>query len=153
MRSNIVKLNLPELPIRVNVENDVEKIFDPIRKKWLILTPEEWVRQNFLLFMHHVYKYPLGLAETEKQFNLFNTIKRADIVFNNRELKPRVIVECKSPNVKLDNEVFEQVINYHMAINADFLIVTNGMEHYVFYNDDGKVKFLEEIPEYKEANN
>ena len=137
------------MPVRIKVEEDVEKIFDPIRKKWLILTPEEWVRQRFLLFMHHIYKYPLSLSETEKHFNLFNTIKRADIVFNTRDFKPRIIVECKAPSVKLDNDVFDQVINYHMVLNADFLIVTNGMEHFVFEFVNGKVKFLDEIPSYK----
>lgn len=152
MRSNIVKLNLPELPVRVNIENGVEKIYDPIRKKWLLLSPEEWVRQYFLLFMHHVYKYPLSLAETEKQFKLFNTIKRADIVFNDRKLKPHIIVECKAPKIKLNQEVFDQLINYHIALNANYLIITNGMEHYIFHFIDGKVEFLTEIPEYKSIN-
>jgi len=144
----MLKLNLPELPVRVKVEDNVEKIFDPIRKKWLLLSPEEWVRQYFLLFMHHVYKYPLSLAETEKKFDLFNTIKRADIVFYNRELNPQVIVECKAPSVKLNKDVFDQLINYHMALKAEYLIITNGMEHYIFQFIKGKVKFLKEIPSY-----
>jgi hypothetical protein len=147
-----VKLNLPQLPLRIRKEKEGEKIFDPVRKKWLLLTPEEWVRQNFLLFMHHVHHYPLSLTETEKHFQLFNTNKRADIVFNTSNLKPRIIVECKAPSIKLDKEVFDQVINYHMAIEADFLIITNGLEHYIFQFKKGKVKFLENIPLFEKIH-
>lgn len=148
MSLKLPKLNLPEFPIRIKTEKGINKIFDPVRKKWLILTPEEWVRQSFLLFMHHINNYPLSLSETEKKLNLNNTVKRADIVFNDTNLKPRVIVECKAPEIKLTKEVFEQVSRYYFALKADVLIVTNGMEHFAFSFKDKKVVFLEEIPKY-----
>jgi hypothetical protein len=143
------KLNLPNLPLRLKTENGQSKIFDPVRKKWLLLTPEEWVRQSFLLFMHHYHNYPLSLAETEKVLNLNKTVKRADIVFNDNNLNPRVIVECKAPEIKLTNKVFEQVNRYYFALKADVLIVTNGMEHFAFQFKDNKVEFLNEIPNYQ----
>lgn len=144
----LAKLNLPKLPVKLKTEHGVSKIFDPIRKKWLNLTPEEWVRQSFLLFMNSQYHYPLSLSETEKRLSLNNTQKRADIVFYDNLLKPRVIVECKAPEVKLTKEVFEQVSRYYFAIQADVLIVTNGMDHYAFRYKDGQVEFLKDIPDY-----
>ena len=149
MSRKLPKLNLPNIPVKIKTEDGVDKIFDPIRKKWLILTPEEWVRQSFLMYMHHVNSYPLSLAETEKQLNLFNTQKRADIVFNDRTLKPRVIVECKAPHIKLTKEVFEQVSRYYVALKADVLIVTNGMEHFAFTLGKDKIQFLEGIPTFE----
>jgi len=142
------KLNLPDVPLRIKQEDGQNKIFDPIRKKWLLLTPEEHVRQSFLLYMNQVNDYPLGLTETEKQVTLNNTIKRADIVFYDQRLKTRVIVECKAPKIKINNEVFEQVSRYHFALAADVLIVTNGLEHFAFKMDKEKIQFLNEIPNF-----
>ena len=148
MSLKLPKLNLPDVPIRIKQEDGLYKIFDPIRKKWLLLTPEEHVRQSFLLYMNQVNEYPLSLAETEKQVTLNNTIKRADIVFYDQELRTRVIVECKAPNIKINNEAFEQVSRYHFALSADVLIVTNGLEHFAFKMDKEKIHFLNEIPNF-----
>jgi len=143
------KLNLPDLPVRIKRESGEDKVFDPIRKKWLLLTPEEWVRQSFLLYMNHIHHYPLSLAQTEKRLKLNNTIKRADIVFYDNLLKARVIVECKAPEIKLSKDVFEQLSRYYFALHADVLIVTNGMEHFAFSYVNNKVKYLTEIPDFK----
>ena len=153
MSPKVSKLNLPELPVKLKRIKEQDQIFDPVRKKWLLLTPEEWVRQSFLLFMHHVFHYPLSLTETEKQLQLFNTTKRADIVFYDSTLKARVIVECKAPKIKLTTEVFEQVSRYYVALNADVLIVTNGMEHFAFTFRNNKIHFLDEIPSYNMLTN
>ena len=144
----LTKLNLPEVPVRLKQDNGEQKIFDPVRKKWLVLTPEEWVRQSFLLYMHHFNNYPLSLAETEKKLKLNATLKRADIVFFDNAMNAKVIVECKAPEIKLNKAVFEQVSRYFFALNADVLIVTNGMEHFAFRFIDGKVEFLKEIPKF-----
>lgn len=144
----LAKLNLPKLPVRIKEEAGISKIFDPVRKKWLILTPEEWVRQSFLLFMNSEFHYPLSLAQTEKRLNLNHTQKRADIVFYDNLLKPRVIVECKAPEIKLTKEVFEQVSRYYFSLQADVLIVTNGLQHFAFKYTDQQIEFLNEIPDY-----
>ena len=149
MSSILAKLNLPEYPLKLKTENGIKKIFDPIRKKWLQLTPEEWVRQSFLMYMHEEKKYPLSLTETEKLLKLYNTTKRADIVFNDRSLRPIVIVECKAPEVKLDQSTFDQIIRYHYALKVKVLIITNGLKHYAFRFTNDKFEFLEEIPEYE----
>lgn len=145
----LTKLNLPDVPVRLKQDGNERKIFDPTRKKWLVLTPEEWVRQSFLLYMHHFNNYPLSLAETEKKLNLNQTVKRADIVFFDNNLNARVIVECKAPEIKLNKSVFEQVSRYYFALNADVLIVTNGLEHFAFRYKDEKVEFLKEIPKFE----
>lgn len=142
------KLNLPDQPVRIKRESGEDRIFDPIRKKWLMLTPEEWVRQSFLLFMNRVHHYPLSLAQTEKRLKLNDTVKRADIVFYDNRLKARVIVECKAPEIKLTNDVFEQLSRYYVALHADVLIITNGMEHFAFSYQNNKVMFLTEIPDF-----
>jgi len=148
----LTKLNLPEVPVKLKREEGIDKIFDPVRKLWLQLTPEEWVRQSFLLYMHHVNDYPLSLAETEKQIQLYNTIKRVDIVFNDRNYKPRVIVECKAPHIKLNKAVFEQVSRYYFSLAAETLIVTNGMEHFAFRMAENEIQFLTEIPKFEQDN-
>jgi hypothetical protein len=144
----LANLNLPKLPVRLKQENGVDMIFDPIRKKWLHLTPEEWVRQSFVLFMHTVHHYPLSLIETEKQLKLNNTRKRADIVFYDNTLKARIIVECKAPEIKLNKDVLEQLSRYYFSLKTDLLIITNGMEHYAFRFLDDKVEFMHEIPDF-----
>ena len=150
MSLKLTKLNLPELPVRIKEEGDIRRIFDPVRKIWLLLTPEEWVRQSFLMYMHHVNHYPLSLTETEKHIQLFNTTKRVDIVFNNRNYKPRVIVECKAPHIKLDSSVFEQLGRYYHTLAAEVLIITNGMEHFAFKMDEKEMVFLSEIPKFED---
>lgn len=143
------KLNLPLVTPRLKEIDGEQKIFDPVRKKWLVITPEEWVRQSFLLYMHQFNNYPLSLTETEKKLKLNNTLKRADIVFFDTNLNARVIVECKAPEIKLNKEVFEQVSRYYFALKADVLIVTNGLEHFAFKYEKGKVEFLNEIPKFE----
>lgn len=143
------KLNLPEVPLKLKSEGGVEKIFDPIRKKWLQLTPEEWVRQSFLMYMHLEKNYPLSLFETEKRIKLYQTTKRVDILFNDRSLKPKIIIECKAAHINLNQAVFEQVIRYHYALKAEILIITNGMNNYAFKLGEKDVEYLKEIPNYE----
>jgi hypothetical protein len=143
------KLNLPETDIKLKPEGKSIFIFDPIRKKWLNLTPEEWVRQNLIMFLHNQLHYPLSLMETEKQFKLFNTVKRADIILNNSNLNPLVIVECKAPDVKIDQNVFDQAIRYSMALDVNYLFISNGLKHYVVDLNNEKPVFLDHLPEYE----
>ena len=148
MNKRLPILNLPELTVKVKSEGEL--IFDPVRKKWLKLTPEEWVRQNLIMYLHTYLHYPLSLMETEKQFKLFNTIKRADIVLNDTNLKPIIIVDCKSTNVKIDQGVFDQAIRYNMALGVKYLFISNGIKHFAIKLDSNKPIYLDKLPDYSE---
>lgn len=148
MNKRLPNLNLPEISVKMKSEGDL--IFDPIRKKWLKYTPEEWVRQNLVLYLNKYLHYPLSLMETEKQIKLFNTIKRADIVLNDASLKPIIIVECKSTKVKIDQEVFDQAIRYHIGLGVQYLFISNGIKHYAIKLDLDNPIFLDKLPDYRE---
>lgn len=148
MNKRLPILNLPEVPVKVKTKGEL--IFDPVRKKWLKLTPEEWVRQNLIMYLHLHLHYPLSLMETEKQFKLFNTIKRADIVLHDAILKPIVIVECKSVGIKIDKEVFEQAIRYNMALDVKYLFISNGIKHFAIKLDSKTPVYLDKLPDYSE---
>ena len=125
-------------------------IFDVVRKKHLLLTPEEWVRQNFIHYLNKEKNYPLGLMGVEKMVK-YNSLKtRADIVLYNTEGKANIIVECKSPEVKITQDTFYQIAKYNFQLKVKYLIVTNGMKHYCCKMDyeTNEITFLEEIPVY-----
>jgi len=125
-------------------------IFDVVRKKYLLLTPEEWVRQNFIHYLNKEKKYPLGLMGIEKMVK-YNSLKsRADIVLYNTDGNPNIIIECKAPEVKITQDTFYQIAKYNSKLKVQYLIVTNGMKHYCcsMDYDTNAVTFLEEIPVY-----
>ena len=125
-------------------------IFDVVRKKYLLLTPEEWVRQNFIHYLNKEKKYPLGLMGVEQMVK-YNSLKtRADIVIYNLEGKPNVIVECKAPEVKITQDTFNQIAKYNSQLKVKYLIVTNGMKHFCCQMDyeNNKITFLEDVPAY-----
>ena len=125
-------------------------IFDDVRKKYLLLTPEEWVRQNFIHYLNKEKKYPLGLMGVEQMVK-YNSLKtRADIVIYNLEGKPNVIVECKAPEVKITQDTFNQIAKYNSQLKVKYLIVTNGMKHFCCQMDyeNNKIIFLEDVPAY-----
>jgi hypothetical protein len=143
-------LNLPQYPIKLKEERGTKYIFDPIRKKYLVLQPEEWVRQNFIQFLIQEKGFPASLIAIEKGLKLNELQKRADIVIYDNRGEPIVLIECKSPKVKINQEVFEQVARYNMVFKVPYLIVTNGLEHYcakVNLNANS-FEFLKELPEY-----
>jgi len=146
------KLNLPEYPIKLKEEGGKQYIFDSIRKKYLVLLPEEWVRQNFIQFLIQDKCFAPSLIAIEKGLKLNELNKRADIVVYNNQAQPIVLVECKAPNVKINQETFEQVARYNMVFKVPYLIVTNGMNHYCAKIDfkENNFQFLEEIPNYQE---
>jgi len=149
------KLNLPTYKFKLTINEDGKKlIFDEIRKKYVALTPEEWVRQNFLKYLILEKNYPKSLINVEMQLYLNNTSRRSDIVVFSQKAEPKLIVECKATNIKIDNNVFEQVKEYNIKLQVDFLIVTNGLSHYCCKVDYEKNKciFLKDIPNYKELN-
>ena len=145
------KLNLPEYIFRFNKKENKTYIFDDFRKKYVMLTPEEWVRQHFLMYLVTELDFPKSLIAVEAGLKLYKRIKRTDIVVYNKQGNPVLIVECKAPEVKLNEKVFDQVVRYNMALQVNYLIVTNGLDHYCCQLDYEKntYNFLKVIPNYK----
>ncbi|MGI9530414.1 type I restriction enzyme HsdR N-terminal domain-containing protein [Lutimonas sp.] len=143
-------LNLPKYSFRIKNKENKLYIFDQIRKKDLVLTDEEWVRQNFVSFLHQEKKYPLSLMAVEKQCMVNDTIKRTDILVFDKNGAPFIIVECKASHIKINQETFDQIARYNMQLNATYLIVTNGLDHFYCQMDHEakKYTFLREIPNY-----
>jgi type I site-specific restriction endonuclease len=143
-------LSLPIYKLKLKTVEEKIHIFDEVRKKYLLLTPEEWVRQNFIHYLNKEKKYPLGLMGVEQMVK-YNSLKtRADIVIYNLEGKPNVIVECKAPEVKITQDTFNQIAKYNSQLKVKYLIVTNGMKHFCCQMDyeNNKIIFLEDVPAY-----
>jgi type I site-specific restriction endonuclease len=143
------KLNLPVYQFQIQKEGDKAFIYDAHRKKYIALTPEEWVRQHFLKFLIKEKNYAPGLIATEKTIQFNNLTRRCDIVLYNKQGKPLGIVECKSYSERIGQHVFDQIARYTIPLKVKLLIVTNGMEHYACLLDSGQgtYHFLKDIPE------
>jgi hypothetical protein len=122
----MIKIEYPPYQPKIKVENEKEFIFDEVRKRWIVLTPEEWVRQNFLQYLTQKKKYPASLIAVEKEIKLGELKKRFDVVVYDRDSKPWMIVECKEMNVALDKSVLDQVLRYNISLNVPYLVITNG---------------------------
>jgi len=144
------RLNLPTYSFNIKFKEQRKYIFDLIRKKYVLLTPEEWVRQNFLKYLVEEKKYPASLIAVEKEFKLNKLSKRSDVVVYNRLGQPFLIVECKATTVKIDQKVFDQIARYNMKLNVEYLVVTNGLEHYCCKIDleNQNYCFLKDFPEF-----
>ncbi len=145
-----MKLNLPPFSCRVRNTGDAEEIFDPIRRKWVHLTPEERVRQQFVAWLISGLHYPTGLIANEVGISLNSTRRRCDTIIYRRDGRPLMIVEYKAPEVMVTQDVFDQIVRYNMVLHADYLVVTNGLNHYCCKIDykTGNFQFLPQIPEY-----
>ena len=149
------KLNLPEINARIREgKNGKTEIFDEIRKKFVRLTPEEWVRQHFLHFMIFQLGFPASLIVVEAELIYNKLKKRFDILAYRADGKPCFVVECKSPDVEITQAVFDQVAMYNMTLTVDYLAVTNGKSHYACQIDHEKrtYTFLREVPAYDMLN-
>jgi len=144
------RLNLPTYSFNIKFKEQRKYIFDFIRKKYVLLTPEEWVRQNFLKYLVEEKKYSASLIAVEKEFKLNTLSKRSDAVVYNQSGQPFLIIECKATNVKIDQKVFEQIARYNMKLNVEYLVVTNGLVHYCCKIDveNQNYYFLKDIPEF-----
>jgi hypothetical protein len=145
------KLNLPTYNFKFKSSENKTLIFDKLRKKYMVLTPEEWVRQHFIYFLIEEKKYPVSLIAIEKQLTINNLKKRSDILVFNTDGKPEIIVECKAPSIKITQDAFDQIARYNLKLKANYLIVTNGLEHFYCKMDFKKETyiFLKMIPDYK----
>jgi hypothetical protein len=145
----MIKVNYPEPVFRFKEENGKEMIFDFIRKQWLLLNEEEWVRQNFIQFLVQQLKYPSELIAVEKEIQLGDLKKRFDILVYDRDHKPWMLVECKAGEIVLDEKVFLQVLRYNISMPANFLVITNGQFTYAWEKINGELKEIPQMPVWK----
>ena len=144
------KLNFPLYQIPIKNKENKTLVFDSIRKKWLKLVPEEWVRLNCIEFLINEKKISRSLISVEKEFKLNNLKKRFDIVVFNKKGEIYLLVECKAPNVKISQSVFNQITKYNLVLKSKFLMISNGINHYFFTMnfESQKIEFLKELPSY-----
>ncbi len=145
------RLNLPSYQIKISGTQLKPTIFDILRRKYVALTPEEWVRQHFVHYLIEHKNYPTSLLANEVKLQVGDKTLRADSVLYDTNLRPRMIVEYKAPTIKLTQKVFDQISIYNMLLKVDYLIVSNGMESYcckMDYESRGYT-FLKEVPDYK----
>ena len=135
-------LNLPTYQFEIKSSENKQLIFDKIRKKYVVLTPEEWVRQNFVEYLLVNKKYPLSLIAVEKQVTVNKLKKRFDILIFDKKGNHNIIVECKSPKIKITQDSFDQIARYNLTLNAEYLIVTNGITHYYCKLDSKNKKYI-----------
>jgi len=158
-------LNLPVYDVRIKKEGKRTVIFDPVRRKYVALTPEEWVRQHIINYLVTEKKYPVSLISVEMPLKYSGLHKRSDLIINDRNGKPLMIIECKAPEVTITEKAFEQIAIYNLAIKASnslfcgedwggvpYFMVTNGLLHYclIAATENSPARFLNEIPEYGE---
>ena len=147
----MLKLSFPNYEFRLKKIDEKRFIFDEIRKKYIELTAEEWVRQNCIKFLINEKKYKSQLIAVEKKIILNNLSKRFDIIAYDNNGEPNLLVECKAPNIAIRQETFDQILTYNRVINSKYLMITNGIIHYYckIDNIDNKINFLKDIPHYK----
>ena len=149
----MLRLNLPSYETKITESNGKRQIFDTLRRCYVALTPEEWVRQHFVNFLIGYKGYPAALTGNEIAIMLNGMNRRCDTVVYDRALKPRMIIEYKAPTVKITKEVFAQISRYNLILKVDYLIVSNGLQHYCCKMDytNNTFTFLQEIPEYNKV--
>jgi hypothetical protein len=147
----VQKLDFPTYTFRFKNSENKPYIFDDIRKKFVVLQPEEWVRQHCVQYLINKKKYPKLLINVEKELKINNLKKRYDIVVFNTDGSIHLIVECKAPKITINQSTFDQIARYNLALNATYLMVTNGLNHYYCTMDfqEKCYQFLNDIPEYK----
>ena len=145
----MIKVNYPEPVFRFKEDNGKEMIFDLIRKQWLLLNEEEWVRQNFIQFLIQELKYPSELIAVEKEIQLGDLKKRFDILVYDHDHKPWMLIECKAGEISLDEKVLYQVLRYNISMPANFLVITNGQYTYAWEKADAGLKEIHQMPFWK----
>ena len=146
----MLSLNLPAFETKISLRDEKKVIFDVIRKRYVALTPEEWVRQHFVHFLIDHKQYPSALLANEVLLNLNGTKKRCDTVLYTRDLSAKMIIEYKAPHIEITQSVFDQITRYNMVLKVDYLIVSNGMQHFCCRMDYAhqSYTFLQDIPDY-----
>ncbi|HET7733542.1 MAG TPA: type I restriction enzyme HsdR N-terminal domain-containing protein [Paludibacter sp.] len=148
------QLNLPEYDFRIKKQNEKLFIFDTQRKRYVSLTPEEWVRQHFIRFLIEAKGYPAALLAVEKQLNMNGMKKRCDAILYDNEAKPILIIELKAPNVPISQATFDQVAVYNAKLRVDFFMISNGIEHFCckVNTETARYEFFSEIPHFTQIS-
>ena len=146
----MLSLNFPGYDFRFKSSENKQQIFDIIRKKFVALQPEEWVRQHVIHFLSIDKKYPTSLINVEKTLSLNGLKKRYDIVVFNTDGSIHILVECKSPKIIISQDVFDQIARYNLKLKAEYLMLTNGLEHFYcnLNYEEEKYSFLRQIPDF-----
>jgi len=144
----MIKIDYLKTRFKIKKEDGTEYIFDPFRKRWLVLTPEEWVRQNILQYIVEVKNYPVSLIAIEKEIYLGELKKRCDIVIYNRQALPWMIIECKEMNETINAKVLDQILRYHVTLPATYLVITNGSYCFGFEKREGQFYEIDKLPKY-----
>ncbi len=142
-------LNFPDFSFRVRTQGQSKQIYDTVRKRFVALTPEEWVRQNLIRLMSEVYHYPVSLMAVEKKILVNGLSQRADIVVYSKEGQPWLIAECKAPAVIVSQDTFLQAARYNISLNVPYFVLTNGLEHYCLRKSENEFEFISSLPEMK----
>lgn len=144
------ELNLPKFNFNIKTEKNGDYILDEIRKKFVKLTPEEHVRQNYIKYLITEKKYPKSLFAIEYKIEVNKNIMRCDVVIFDKSFSPNIIIECKAPNIKITEKTFNQAIDYYYVLKPNFIILTNGISHYYvkINKKENSFKFIEEIPQF-----
>ena len=147
----MISLNLPSFDIKIRSEGNRAVVLDPLRRRWVALTPEEWVRQHFVNLLVSEKHYPATLVANEVQLSVGEKVMRADTVVYDRTLRPRMIVEYKAPTVALTQKVFDQISAYNLLLHVDYLLISNGLQHFCCRMDyeHHSYIFLPDIPDYE----
>ncbi|HIZ68927.1 MAG TPA: type I restriction enzyme HsdR N-terminal domain-containing protein [Candidatus Prevotella avicola] len=148
----MIQLNLPDYPIKLGGTPDMPTIYDTLRRKYVKLTPEEWVRQHFVHMLVERKGYPGALMANEVALKVGEKQLRADTVLYDSRLRPRMIVEYKAPHVAITQAVFDQIATYNLLLRVDYLVVSNGLSHYCCRMDyeNRQYRYLQDIPLYAE---
>lgn len=142
----MIAVNYPEPDFRIKEKEEKKFLFDPIRKIWVSITDEEWVRQNFIQYLTRELNYPVSLIAVEKEIQLGELKKRFDILVYNKDHEPWMLIECKAPEINLDEKTFQQVLRYHLSVPCSYLIITNGHYTYGWEKTGGELKEIKEMP-------
>ena len=143
----MIKIEYPSYQPKIKTISGKEFIFDEVRKQWIKLTPEEWVRQNFLQYLMIIKKYPPSLMAIEKEIFLGDLKKRFDIVVYDKNTQPWMLIECKEMNVALNNAVLSQVLRYNIKLRVPYVVITNGSYCYAFNNTNNLMEEINVLPE------
>jgi len=144
------QLNFPHFEFKLREINNRQEIFDPVRHKYVTLTPEEWVRQHLIAYLTLIKCYPISIIGVEKQLMLNKLTKRFDLVVFGRNANPLLLVECKAPGIEITEKTFDQAARYNILLQAEYFLITNGLEHYTCRIDYDKKQyiFIEEVPAF-----
>lgn len=142
----MIQVKYPSPQFKIKEENGRKFIFDALRKAWLVLTEEEWVRQNFVAFLIQDLQYPTSMIALEKEIFIHDVKKRFDVLIYNAQHQPWMLVECKAPEVLLSENVLQQVLRYNISVPVSYMIITNGNSTIGWKREGGQMIYLEEMP-------